>query len=94
MPTTPFALAQQAANEAYAMTLQETGDQAKAAADYAAVMSAYNAAQAEQQWTPRPGWFVNTTITLDQLSDAIIADMQARCDEQYIDRDTNPGMCN
>lgn len=38
-----FAIAQQAANNAYDMTLAETGDMAQAADDYKTVMSAYHA---------------------------------------------------
>lgn len=40
-----FTDAQQAADTAYAMTLDETGDMAQASADYTAVMGAYYAAQ-------------------------------------------------
>jgi len=40
--TTPFALAQQAANVAYDMTLEQTGDRAQAADDYKSVMDAYH----------------------------------------------------
>jgi hypothetical protein len=41
---TPFERAQQAANAAYTMTLEQTGDEAQAAVDYKSVMDAYNAA--------------------------------------------------
>jgi hypothetical protein len=33
-------------------------------------------------------------MTLDELADECIAEMEARCAEQQIDRDTNAGMCN
>lgn len=44
----PFALAQQAADVAYNMTLESTGDKAKAADDYKAVMTGYYVSDAKQ----------------------------------------------
>lgn len=71
-----FRLAQQAADEAYAMTLEAGGTDEQAARDYADVMQAYNDAQ-----QVKPGWFVNPAVTLDTLPADVIADMKARCAE-------------
>ena len=48
--TDQFTLAQQAANVAYEMTLAATGDAARAADDYKAVMTAYYAATNQQAY--------------------------------------------
>lgn len=50
MTSQSFADAQQAANTAYAMTLEQTGDVAQAADDYKAVMTAYYAATNQQAY--------------------------------------------
>ena len=47
--TTPFTRAQDAANVAYDMTLEQTGDEAQAADDYRAVMQAYDDAQSKRR---------------------------------------------
>jgi hypothetical protein len=45
--------------------------------------------QRNAEAAPVPGWFQHPQVTLDE-----IAEMEARCAEQQIDRDTNAGMCN
>lgn len=62
--TDSFDLAQQAANVAYDMTLEQGGDMAQASDDYKAVMSAYHA-QADM----RPGYIVKRQAEVTELTD-------------------------
>ena len=54
MTDTSFSRAQDAANTAYDMTLQQTGDPSAAADDYRSVMSAYAAAQRKGDYISHP----------------------------------------
>lgn len=86
---TPFAMAQQAADIAYAMTLHETGDIAQASDDYRAVMDAYNKrvvyvqhanGTTESAPTTPDGWFINPATIMDEaqaLADAKVAEYKA-----------------
>jgi hypothetical protein len=70
--TTPFSLAQDAANVAYSMTLEQTGDKEQAARDYFVVMQAYH--EAHRQYIVSPAV---TLVTAAPLAEAQAAKFAA-----------------
>jgi hypothetical protein len=78
--------AQQAGNKAWARAYGLGKDPEQCADAYR------EALEAEYASTTPAGWFVNPAVTLDELADGIIAEMEARTAETAAEAPDYPGM--